>query len=185
MTQRRPLLPYLVLPALPLLVPLVAMQFTAEVQWSPFDFVAAYLLFAGASLLYRIATHRAGSLAYRAGTAVAVFAGLSLIWVNLAVGFIGDEDNPANLLYGAVLAVGLLGAIRARGKAAGMSRTLYAAAAVQAVIPIIAWFGWRSNFDENVTLIFFLNGCWVFLLVVAGLLFRNAAEATNRAAPPG
>ena len=31
-----------------------------------------------------------------------------LIWINLAVGIIGSEDNPANLMYGAVLLLGLV-----------------------------------------------------------------------------
>lgn len=177
MTSPRPLWPFFVLPALPLLAPLIAMQFSAEVQWSPFDFIAAYVLLTGAGLLYRVATHRAGNLAYRAGAALAVLGGLSLIWVNLAVGFIGNEDNPANLLYGAVLAVGLLGAVLARGEPRGMSRTLAAAAAVQFAVPIVAWLVWRPNFDARVGLIFFLNSCWVLLFVVSALLFHQSARA--------
>jgi hypothetical protein len=37
-----------------------------------------------------------------------------LIWMNLAVGIIGSEDNPANLMYGGVLAVAIVGAFMVR-----------------------------------------------------------------------
>lgn len=176
MTQNRPLLPYFLLPALPLLVPLVAMRFSSEVNWTGSDFVIAYILFAGAGFAYRFATLNAGGLTYRLAAALGIFAGLSLIWVNLAVGFIGNEDNPANLLYGGVLAIGAIGAVLARLQPAGMSRALFATAAAQFLVPIIAYLVWRPNFDANVAKIFFLNAFWVFLFVVSGLLFRQAAE---------
>ena len=34
-----------------------------------------------------------------------------LFWVNGAVGIIGSEDNPANLLYGGVVLTGFVGII--------------------------------------------------------------------------
>lgn len=177
MTKPRPLLPYFLVPALPLLLPLVAMLFSAEgVNWTISDFVSAYLLLAGAGFAYRLVTNQAGSLAYRGAAALGVFAGLSLIWVNLAVGFIGNEDNPANLLYGGVLMVGVIGAVLARLAAEGMARTLFATAAAQFLVPIIAFAVWRPNFDANVAKIFMLNGFWVFLFVVSGLLFKQAAR---------
>jgi hypothetical protein len=46
--------------------------------------------------------------------------------MNLAVGIIGSEDNPANLMYGGVLAVGIIGAIIARFEPHGMARALVA-----------------------------------------------------------
>ena len=177
MTKSRPILPYIVVPALPLLVPLVAMLFSAEgVNWTVSDFVIAYVLLAGAGFAYRLVTSWTASLAYRGAAALAVFAGLSLIWVNLAVGFIGNEDNPANLLFGGVLMVGVIGAALTRLEAEGMARTLFATAATQFLVPIIAFVVWRPNFDANVVKIFMLNGFWVFLFVVSALLFRNAAR---------
>lgn len=182
-TSSRPLLPYFLVPALPLFVPLVAMRFTAEVNWTVSDFVVAYVLFAGAGFAYRFATHRAVSLAYRAAAGLAVFACLSLIWVNLAVGFIGDEDNPANLLYGGVLATSAIGAVASNFAARGMARTMFAAATVQFLVPIVAWFIWRPNFDASVAKIFFLNACWAFLFVLSGLLFRHSGQPTAAPSP--
>ncbi|MBA4137791.1 MAG: hypothetical protein C0518_10785 [Opitutus sp.] len=181
MTQSRPLLPYFVIPALPLLVPLVAMRFTSEVNWTASDFVIAYLLFAGAGFAYRLVTTKAGHLLHRGAAALGVFACLSLIWVNLAVGFIGNEDNPANLLFGGVLAVAALGAVLSRLESRGLARTMFAAGSVQFLVPIVAFLVWRPNFDANVMKIFFLNGVWVLMFAVSGLLFRQAAEQPARA----
>jgi hypothetical protein len=181
MTSPRPLLPYFLVPALPLLLPLIAMQFSAEVDWSPFDFVAAYVLLTGAGLLYRLVTTKLTSLLTRGAAALAVFGGLSLIWVNLAVGFIGNEDNPANLLYGGVLVTGLVGAALSRLEPAGLARTCFAMAAAQFVVPIVAYLGWRPNFDANVALIFALNFVWVTMFAVAGILFRQATLPSARA----
>lgn len=181
MIPRRRLLPYFLVPALPLLAPLVAMRFTSEVNWTASDFVVAYVLFAGAGFAYRFVTSRTGSVLFRCAAALAVFAGLSLIWVNLAVGFIGNEDNPANLLFGAVLATGVLGAALSRFEPQGLARTLFATAAVQFLVPVAAYLIWRPNFDANVMKIFALNGVWVLIFAVSGVLFRQSAEQPARA----
>ncbi|MCF7915125.1 MAG: hypothetical protein K9L66_08165, partial [Spirochaetaceae bacterium] len=53
-------------------------------------------------------------------------AGLLLIgWTNGAVGFIGNEDNPANLLYWAVFIVAVTGSLFSKFKPRGMARTLF------------------------------------------------------------
>jgi hypothetical protein len=61
-----------------------------------------------------------------------------LVWTNLAVGIIGEPDELANLMYVGVLAVGILGAITARFRPAGMARALLATALVQALVAGIA-----------------------------------------------
>jgi hypothetical protein len=170
--KNKSLLPYFVVPALPLLVPLIAMRFTEEVQWTISDFVIAYVLLAGAGFIYRLVTMKADCLAHRVAAALGAGTGLLLIWVNLAVGFIGSEDNPANLLYGAVVAVGLIGAALARLEPQRMSAVLFATAATQFLVPVIAWLIWRPGFDLNVLKIFILNGVFVVLFIVSGLLFR-------------
>ena len=79
-----------------LLMPLVAMQFSAEVDWNLFDFVVAGTLLFGSGLTYELIASKAGNTAYRAAVGVAVAAALLLVWINLAVGIIGSEDNPVN-----------------------------------------------------------------------------------------
>lgn len=177
MFKDRLLLAALGIPALLLLVPLVAMQFSTEVNWSPLDFVVAYALLAGAGLGLRLLLRHSTSFAFRAGAALAIFGQLSLVWVNLAVGFIGNENNPANLLFLAVLATGVGGVVLGGFAAARLARTCFATAAVQFLVPIVAWLVWRPNFDANVALIFALNFVWVSFFAGAGALFRHAAAA--------
>src|SRR5688572_8532608 len=97
-----------------LLLPLLAMQVSDEVAWDLADFVFAGALVAGVGVTYELAARTTGSRAYRAAVGVALAAAFILVWANAAVGVIGSEDNPANSMYGGVLAVGILGALIAR-----------------------------------------------------------------------
>lgn len=121
-----------------LLIPLVAMQFTDEVKWDVFDFAAFGSMLLGAGVLCELAVRMTFNAAYRFAVGIAVAAAFLLIWVNLAVGIIGSEDNPANLMYAAVLAIAAVGAVIGRFQPAGMARALSAAALAQALVGIIA-----------------------------------------------
>lgn len=68
-----------------LLVPLVAMQFTAEVRWTPFDFAAAAVLLGGAAIGCELAM-RALRGRWRIVGCGAVVAILALLWAQGAVG---------------------------------------------------------------------------------------------------
>jgi hypothetical protein len=122
------------IPALLLLLPLIAMRFTPEVNWTATDFVFAALLFGSVGLAFELIVRKSSSLAYRFGAALAVVAAFLTIWVNGAVGMIGSEGNPYNLLFGGVLAIALIGAIVARFQLAGMARAMLAAAIAQAAL---------------------------------------------------
>lgn len=74
------------LAALLLMVPLVAMQFTAEVKWGAEDFAAAALLIGGLGLVIEVAVARLRVPLWRmAAIGLAVLAFLA-IWAELAVG---------------------------------------------------------------------------------------------------
>lgn len=75
-----------VLTLLLLLIPLVAMQFTSEVNWGPGDFGTAALLLFSAGMAYRLACLRVHRKAHRVTVAVIVLAVLAIIWAELAVG---------------------------------------------------------------------------------------------------
>jgi hypothetical protein len=111
-----------------LLLPLVAMQFTREVNWTFFDFLFATVLIGGVGLAFELAVRTTRSTTYRAGIAAALAAAFLIVWVNGAVGMIGSEHNPYNLLFLAVIAVGFGGAVIARFRAAGMAGAMLAAA---------------------------------------------------------
>jgi hypothetical protein len=162
--------------ALILLLPLSAMQFTDEVVWNLADFAVAGGLLVGTGLLYEAAGKKTGSLAYRAAAGVALAAALLLVWINLAVGIIGDEGNPANAMYIGVLAVGVGGALIARFQPHGMARALLATALAQALVAAIALSAGLGAPASGPLEILMLNGCFVALFVGSAWLFRHAAR---------
>jgi len=123
-----------------LMLPAIAMQFTRQVVWGPIDFLAAGALIGGVGLTFELAVRTHQSAAYRAGAAVALLTAFLTVWVNLAVGMIGDEDNPLNLVFAGVLAVAALGSLLARFRPAGMAWAMLATAAAQAatILPALA-----------------------------------------------
>jgi hypothetical protein len=134
------------------------------------------MLFAIAFILAR----RGGTREYRVAVGVALAAALILVWMNLAVGLIGSEDNPANRLYIGVLAVGIIGAVIASFEPRGMARALFATALAQAFVPVIALMIWRPSVASTEAFfgsagVFALNAVFVMLFIVSALLFRRAA----------
>ena len=120
--------------ALVLVVPLIAMQFTDEVNWSAADFVMAGALVLGVGTALELAVRRTRDAAYRWAAGLALAAAFLLVWLNGAVGVIGSEGNVVNLLFGGVVAVALAGALVARFRPHGMARAMAAAALAQAVV---------------------------------------------------
>ena len=161
--------------ALILLVPLVAMQFTDEVAWSVADFAVAAALALSTGLAYEWAVRTKSNTAYRAGTGVALVGAFLLVWLSLGVGIIGRDGDPANLLYGGVLTVGIVSALLARFKPAGMARALFATALAQAVVAAIAVFAGLGA-PYSGPLLIGLNGFFVALFAGAALLFQQAAR---------
>ena len=173
--------------ALLLLIPLVAMQFTKEVNWNWFDFVVMGGLLFSTGLAYLVIARQGNNRTYRVAVGVAVVAGLLLVWANLAVGLVGSEDNPANLLYGGVLAVAIVGAIWARFQPLGMSRSMFAAALTYVVVTAIALFIWKpsaATAEASVSLVNVLaaNAAFAALWAGSGWLFWRASSAGERAA---
>lgn len=160
-----------------LLLPLVAMQFNNEVNWDETDFIVFGAMLAVACSAYELAARASGSSAYRAAAGIAIAAAFILVWINLAVGIIGSEDNPANLMYGGVLAVGVIGALIAGFQPVGMARALVVTALAQAsvgVIALIAGFGSTApSFPEAIV---FLTGFFAALWLLSAWLFRKAAR---------
>ena len=131
--------------ALLLLAPLVAMQFTREVAWTPFDFAFAAGMLGGVGLGLELAFRKSRSAAYRIAAAIALAAGLLTVWITGAVGIIGSERDDANLLFFGVLLVALAGALAARFRPAGMALAMSAAALAQLMVPFAAWLIWPES----------------------------------------
>jgi hypothetical protein len=157
-----------------LLLPLLAMQFSTEANWGPADFVIFGAMLVGACSTYELAARVTGSTAYRAAVGVAVGAAFFLVWVNLAVGILGDEGNPANLMFGGVLAVGIISAVISRFHPQAMERALVATALAQGLAGVIALaYGWV---EAAVLTVFF-----VALWLTSAWLFRKAAREQTAA----
>ncbi|MBI2512716.1 MAG: hypothetical protein HYV96_12110 [Opitutae bacterium] len=181
MLKDRLLLAALLIPALLLLVPLVAMRFTAEVKWTGSDFVVAYVVLASAGLAFRFLFRRAADWTTRAAATAAVGSTLFMTWVNMAVGLVGRENHPANALYLGVLAIGILGPLAANFRPRGLARTFFAMAAAQLLVPAIALFAWNVEPVIPVARVFGANAFFAVLFAATALLFRSAAQQQVRA----
>lgn len=158
-----------------LLLPLVAMQFTTEVDWTAADFVFAAVLIGGVGLAIELAFRSNRNGAYRLAVALFVGAAFLLVWINAAVGIIGGEDNPLNLLYAGVLAIACAGAVVARFRARGMARAMSVAAAAQAVVGIIAVIA-EAHLPPGPLGLIVLNGGFVAMFAASAVLFGRAAR---------
>ncbi len=165
-----------------LLLPLAAMQLSDEVHWTAGDFALAGLLLFGGLGAYELAARRTGSAAYKAGVGLALSGAVLLVWANGAVGVIGSEDNPANLMYGGVLVVGVLGAVAARFEPRGLARALAATAGAQVAVAVIAQVSGLVGASLLDT--WALTGLFVALWLGAAWLFRRAARPPASAEGP-
>ena len=154
-----------------LLLPLVI-----GAPWTMFDYVFAGAVLGGAGLALELLARASGNLFYRSGAAVGLLTAVMLVVVNGAVGFLANEDNPANLMFLGVIAVAVVGAFIANFKASGMARAMFAAAAAQLAAGAIGLAGGFASpgaegLYEVVMGTFLFGGLWL----LAGWLFRRAA----------
>ena len=144
-------------------------------NWDLLDFLVAGALLAAVGGAYTLAMRMSGNTAYRTAVVIALGGALVLFWVNAAVGIIGDENNDANMLYLGVLAVGIVGALLARFRPAGMSRALVATAVAQVLVPVIAIISGIGGSGpawpwDVIVLTAFFCGLWL----LSAWLFRGA-----------
>lgn len=163
-----------------LLLPLFAMQVTDQVAWDAADFAIFGALLIGVGVAFELATRKTGNTAYRSAVGVALAGAFILVWVNSAVGIIGTEGSDANLMYGGVLAVGIIGAIIARFHSHGMARALFATALAQALVAGIALIGGFGSTGPTWPLdMLVLIGIFTALWLISAWLFRRAAREQN------
>ncbi len=155
-----------------LMAPLVASQVVEGWNWPAGTFVFVYVLFFGTGMAYAVIARRMGAWSYKAGVGVALAAGFALGWSNMV--HVADSENPANLAYYSVLAVGGVGAWLARLEARGLARTLFAMAATLAVIAVVLPSGAPPDMARNMAI---GHGVYVALFTASGLLFRHASLA--------
>lgn len=158
------------------------MQFSDEWNWDLLDFIFAGTLLFGAGLTYELVAKKGGTIAYRAACGAAIVTALVLVWVNAAVGIIG-EDESINFMYFGVLAIGIVGALVARLQPQGMARALFAMAVAQLLVPVIVLIipSLRDSLWEppGVVGVFVLNAAFAVLWIGSAWLFRKAAQARS------
>ena len=152
-----------------LMVPLVASQFVKDWNWPVAAFVRVYVLFFVTGMVFALVARRMGAWSYKAGVAVALAAGFALGWSNMV--HVADSGNPANLVYYSVLALGVVGALLARLEARGLARTLFAMAAMLALIAVMLPSGASPYLARNMAI---GHGVFVAMFIASGLLFRRA-----------
>lgn len=122
-----------------LALPYLTMQVSSEMNWTGFDFVTFGVMLAVACGGVELAVHLSDQNSYRIAAILALGGGFLMVWANLAVGIIGNENNPQNLLFFGVLAVGVIGALLSRFRASGLVLTLRTMAVAQLLLGIAAW----------------------------------------------
>ena len=120
-----------------ILLPLVAMQFTSEVNWTASDFVFAALMFGSVGVALELAA-RTRNRAFTAAVALALLASFLQIWFAGAVGIIGSENEDSNLLFVGVVLIALAGSSIVLFRPAGMAVVMFVAAAAQVAVPVLA-----------------------------------------------
>jgi hypothetical protein len=150
------------------LLPLVAMQFTDEVNWTLSDFVFAGILFGTVGLLYELTVRMSRNLAYRAGVGFALAAAFLIVWANGAVGMIGDEGSGYTQLFYGVIGVALIGSVAAMFRPAPMALAMLAAGIAHLGVAI----GGLSADLRGAVISAILAGPWL----LSAALFRLSAR---------
>ena len=167
-----------------LMVPLVASRLVPGWNWPPRAFVLVYVLFFATGMAYALiarksGAYKTGAWSYKAGVAVALFAGFALGWSTMVQ--TADSGHPERLWFLSVLVVGLIGACLARLKAPGLAVTLFAMAATLALITVILPSGAPPDMARRMAI---GHAGLVALLTASGLLFRRASLMGTRPSSP-
>lgn len=160
-------------------VGLLTVPWLAGWPWSAADFIVAGAMFAIVGGSFELAVRASGDLSYRIGAAVALATAFLLVWINLAVGIIGSEDNPLNLIFFAIIAIAMGGSLAARFRACGMARAMTVAAAVQGIVGIAVFvLDLGANEAPGATGLLLLIELFALLWLVSAWLFRRAARGS-------
>ena len=122
---------------------------------------------------------RPKTTAYRIAVAIALGAALLQIWMNLAVGIVGNEDNPVNLGFYLVVATAGACAFTARLRADGMARAMLAVAGVQALLAAVVATAASTARDDPMgpTGVLALGAGFASLWLLSAFLFHRSAQA--------
>ena len=150
---------------------LLAVPWLANFPWTASDFIVMGVMFAITGVTIELAVRSSTDWAQRLGALVAIIAGFLTVWVNLAVGMIGSDDNPYNLWFGGVLAIAISAALLSRSSAT-MAGMMVVTALAQAAVSV---FGLSTDLRGGV-LSFVFAGLW---LLSAGLFWMASRQGSS------
>lgn len=141
------------------------------------DYVVMGTLVGGIGLLFLLALRASQHWAYRLGAMIALASAFLTIWINLAVGLIGEPDESANLLFFGVLVIAFASAAMSGFKARGMAHAMFIAAFAQASVMAVALgFGLGAGPPNWPWVVLVIGGFFAAAFLVAGGLFLLAAR---------
>lgn len=158
-----------------LLIPLVAMQFTPEVQWTFSDFVFATALILAVAIPLELVVQRTHG-AYRIAATLSLVTAFLLTWVNAAVGI---TDSPADALYPLVVLLGGIGAAVVRFRPEGLFRVIAGMVLLLGLIGGGALLAGVVPPHNSVLRLFAIHAFFAVPLLGAALLFHPAGERGN------
>jgi hypothetical protein len=162
-----------------LLLPLIAMRFTPEVNWTAEDFIVWGIMLGTVGGLFELAVRISPLPSYRAGFGLALLGAFLVTWANLAVGIVGSENNPANHLFFLALLIGIVGAGITRLRASGMVKAMTATAVALWIAFAIAVMGPTDEPWVRHSVEFAGTSIFALLFVGSALLFRRAAQSSS------
>lgn len=116
------------------------------------------------------------SLAYRGGLAVALATAFVLIWINLAVGIVG-EDNPVNFNFFMLIFASAVGAYAARFQPDGMARAMRGTAVVQMLLAVAIATAPLTQREPGAAMgVLLLCSFFAALWLVSAALFHKASK---------
>ncbi|WP_395645410.1 hypothetical protein [Terricaulis sp.] len=151
-------------------------------NWTLLDFVVFGAMVGVAGGVVVLAMLLSSNTFYRAGVLVAAAAAFMVVWSALAVGIIGDEQNGANYLYFAALAIAPMGAAMSGFRARGMAVAMYTTAIALVSVGLGALiFRWGADAQDTLRGIAIGSGFFPALFAGSGWLFLQAAKGGMRA----
>ncbi|MFL6734637.1 MAG: hypothetical protein ACJ8EY_08070 [Sphingomicrobium sp.] len=165
------------IPVALLALPFIAMQIGSHgVRWTFSDFIVMGALFVFVGAAFEMFVRLSPSLVYRAAAGLALLATFLVVWVNLAVGIIGSEHNPSNLMYFGLCGIGIVATLLVRGGPAAMARITLGMGVGQVLVTAMALIVGRDEPFTSVVPEMVGNCAFAGLWLMSAWLFSRAAR---------
>ena len=149
-------------------LPLIAMRFTGEVNWTGSDFLVMGVMLGAVGVAFELAIRVARNSYYMLGAGLAAGTAFLVTWSNLAVGIVGNESNPVNLIFFGIVAIALAGTLVSRLQPSGMAKTMLITGIAQAATVVLAFF-------KEAPVVAVILGVFTAMWLLSSALFGKAA----------